>query len=145
MMGEHARAALAASDHPFEYATVRSGIHHLPDWRFERTATLWYSPDTPLRRFVSRVAIAHELSLARTLPLLRLALHPPDARVPIVRDHWRRLIASALRERTPVTKCGWARRVRQRGEPSPRDVVLLADERACGSPGAGASPARAAS
>lgn len=145
MLGKHARAALAACDHPFEYVTVRSGIHHLPDWRFERTATLWYSPDTPLRRFVSRVAIAHELSRARTLPLLRLALHPPDARVPIVRDHWRPLIASALRERTPVTKRAWARRFRQRGDPRPRDAALAADEGAPGSPDAGASPARAAS
>jgi predicted deacetylase len=145
MMGEGARAALAACDHPFEYATVRRGIHHLPEWRFERTATLWYSPDTLVRRFVSRVAISHELSRARALPLLRLALHPPDARVPTVRDHWQRLIASALRGRTPVTKRAWVRRFRQRGEPRPRDVTLPADERAPGSPHADASPARAAS
>jgi predicted deacetylase len=146
MMGEHARAALAACEHPFEYATVRSGILHLPQWRFERTATLWYSPDAPLRRLVSRVAIAHELARARTLPLLRLALHPPDARVPVVREHWRRLVASALRERTPVTKVEWTRRWRERqGEQRPRDAAPPVDERASAAPDPAAAPARAAS
>jgi uncharacterized protein len=145
MLGEAARAALAACDHPFEYATLRSGILHLPQWRFERTATLWYSPETPLRRFVSRVAIAYELARAPPLPLLRFALHPPDVRVPLVREHWRRLIASALRDRVPVTKHAWVERFRRRGEPCLRDVAVAAGARVPGSPGAGASPARAPS
>jgi predicted deacetylase len=145
MLGDDARAALAACNHPFEYVTVRSGIHHLPQWRFERTATLWYSPDTAARRFVSRCAIRRELARASALPLLRVALHPPDVRVPVVRDHWKRLIRDALRERTPVTKRAWARRIRQRYEPRPRDHRSPPDESAPARSDAGASPVRAMS
>jgi len=93
----------------FDYVTVRSGIFRLPDWRFERTANLWYSPDSALRRAISTCVIARELSRARRVPLLRLSLHPQDARVRSVLDHWRRLVAGALADRTPVTKGEWVR------------------------------------
>jgi predicted deacetylase len=103
------RAALARCHHRFTYVTVRSGIFHLPDWRFERTANLWYSPDSALRRAISRCAIAHELSRGRDVPLLRMSLHPQDARVRPVLDHWRRLVVGELAERRPVTKREWVR------------------------------------
>ena len=68
---------------------MRSGIFHLPHWRFERTANLCYSPDTVARRAVPRCAIRRELRARATVPLLRVSLHPQDARVPGVLRHWR--------------------------------------------------------
>jgi predicted deacetylase len=113
LLGAGARAALTASPHPFDYVTVRSGIYHLPDWRFEPTANLWYSPDSVVRRAVSRLAIGHELRRARRMPLLRVSLHPQDVRDKNVVAHWRELICAALAERRPVTKGEWVRRVRR--------------------------------
>ena len=109
LLSRGTRAALSHSGHRFDYVTVRSGIFYLPDWRFERTANLWYSPDSALRRAISTCAIAREQSRARRVPLLRLSLHPQDARVRPVLAHWRRLVAGALADRTPVTKGKWAR------------------------------------
>lgn len=130
-----ARAALARCAHRFDYVTVRGGMIHLPEWRFERTANLCYSPDTALRRTISAAMIRGELHRATTTPLLRLSLHPQDARVPSVLRHWRQLVVAALATRTPVTKRDWARRVREaqmprrqqtgrRHAPAPRDAVV---------------------
>lgn len=117
LMSPGTRLALTRCGHGLEYATSRRGIYHLPDWRFERTANLWYSPDSALRRAVSACAIAGELRRARRVPLLRISLHPQDARVPTVMRHWRRLVVDALASREPVTKGAWVRRVRQQAEP----------------------------
>lgn len=112
LMSRGARVALARCGHAFEYVTTRRGIWHLPTWAFEPTANLWYSPDTRLRRAVSRVAIGHELRRARRQPLLRVSLHPQDVRGKGVVAHWRALIAAALETRVPMTKGEWVRRVR---------------------------------
>jgi predicted deacetylase len=125
LLGVGARAALAHCGYAFDYVTVRTGIWHLPDWTFESTANLWYSPDTPLRRAISRLAIAHELRRARRLPLLRISLHPQDVRGSGVVAHWRTLISKALADRAPVTKSEWVRRVRRPRAPS-RHVPLHA-------------------
>ncbi|HET8877682.1 MAG TPA: polysaccharide deacetylase family protein [Casimicrobiaceae bacterium] len=142
LLGDGARSALSHCAHAFEYVTVRSGIYHLPAWRFERTANLCYSPDSALRRAVSRAAIGHELRRANALPLLRISLHPQDVRGAGVLRHWQRLIADALAGRTPVTKCQWVRLFRAPEAPpgcrtGPRFVS--------GDDAARASPAHAAS
>ena len=141
LMSEGARRALSRSEHPFEYTTVRSGIYHLPGWRFERTANLWYSPDSFVRRAVSVCAIARELRRAQHVPLLRISLHPQDARVPAVMRHWRQLVLETLASREPVTKREWARRVRQQ-DAQPRSSMPSAAHAAERAP---ASPARAVS
>jgi len=113
LASEASRRALARCGHSFSYMTVRRGIHRLPDWRFERTANLCYSPDGVLRRAYSRLAIADELRRARRTSLLRISLHPQDAREPIVLAHWRRLIADAIATRRAVTKHAWVESLRQ--------------------------------
>lgn len=107
LMSDAARAALADCAHPFEYMTVRRGIHRLPGWRFERTANLCYSPWNAARRAYSAQAIRHELRRAARVPLLRLSLHPQDARFSVVMRHWERLIVEALATRRLVTKREW--------------------------------------
>ena len=109
LAGNAARAALMACGHPFEYMTVRAGIHRLPGWQFERTANLCYSPDSVLRRLYSSLSISEELRRARRRPLLRISLHPQDARVPQVLRHWKTLVTDALVARRPVTKHAWVK------------------------------------
>ena len=115
LANDSARAALARSTHPFSYMTVRAGIYALPEWRFERTANLCYSPDSVLRRAYSRLAIRQELRLAQRTPLLRISLHPQDAREPQVLAHWRELVTAAIATRRAVTKREWVASVRQQG------------------------------
>jgi len=107
LASEASRTALTRCGHPFTYMTVRSGIFRLPDWRFERTANLCYSPDSALRRLFSRLAIRTELRRASHTSLLRISLHPQDAREPMVLAHWRRLVAAAIATRRAVTKHAW--------------------------------------
>jgi len=110
-----ARDALAECSHPFRYMSVRSGLYHLPQWRFERTANLCYSPTHAWRRAYSRLEIRNQWRRARRVSLLRLSLHPQDARVPQVLRHWERLVEQTLATRRIVTK---------------RDAVLAAMPRA---------------
>jgi uncharacterized protein len=141
LMGREARAALAQCAHPFSYMTVKQGIWRLPRWRFERTANLCYSPDSALRRMLSVGMIHRELARARRVPLLRISLHPQDARVRAVLRHWERLIGDALATRTPVTKHAWAARFRQPADGMPASGDEGCPD-ACRAPPA---PARAAS
>jgi predicted deacetylase len=143
LMGPAARAALAQCGHAFDYVTVRSGIYDLPQWRFERTANLCYSPDTAPRRALSTLLIGRELRRARTAPLLRISLHPRDAREPRVLDHWKRLVADALAQRTAMTKHAWVmqlRRQRASSQPQSDDVATSADVRAASRQAAEPSP-----
>jgi len=104
--GPGARAALAGF--PLLYTTTRSRIYRLPNWDFEPTATLTYSARSTWRRTMSRIVIDAQAIAARSSPLLRIALHPVDARHDSVVQHWRDIIGGALRERLPVTKASWA-------------------------------------
>lgn len=120
LLSAPARAALSRCDYPFSYVTSRRGIHRLPDWRFERTANLCYSPSSAPRRALSALAIRHELRHASDTPLLRISLHPQDARVPAVLRHWERLIGDTLPQRRLVTKHEWVASFRGPGESAPR-------------------------
>jgi predicted deacetylase len=113
------RAALAKHADRFEYVTARDGIYHLPQWHFERTANLCYSPWNAPRRMYSRFAIRRELARATRIPLLRLSLHPQDARVPGVMAHWERLAGEAMASRGVVTKREWAARFKAAPVPRP--------------------------
>jgi hypothetical protein len=131
LLSDGARAAITRCAHRFDYVTTRRGIYHLPEWRFERTANLCYSPDTALRRAMSAALIRRELARSRATPLLRLSLHPQDARERGVLRHWKRLVVNALAERKPVSKREWVRSVRPSPQPAqphgPPDAVAFED------------------
>jgi predicted deacetylase len=112
LLGKAGWRALDRSNFPFRYVSSRGGVYRLPEWRFTPTANLCYSPDRGWRRAMSRALIRRELARARGISLLRLSLHPQDARYPAVVDHWRSLIVAALALRTPVTKIQWASAMR---------------------------------
>ena len=107
LLGSASRAAIERCGHPFRYVSARRGIHRLPHWRFVSTANLCYSPDAVWRRALSRMLIRGELARAQHRSLLRVSLHPQDARRADVMAHWRALVEQALAERVPVTKERW--------------------------------------
>jgi predicted deacetylase len=108
LLGDGARRALARRTDRFEYVGVRNGVYRLPSWTHVPCANAWYSPDRAWRRALSRLAIRRALAQARTLPLLRLSIHPQDAGVPQVLAHWRTLAEETLAQRLPVTKQAFA-------------------------------------
>jgi predicted deacetylase len=108
MLSPGARRALTSRGDRLRYVSMRGGRHRLPDWRFAPSANLCYSPDRPWRRAMSRALIRRELRRAESLPMLRLSIHPQDAREPVVMRHWRTLVEDALLDRRPVTKRDWA-------------------------------------
>lgn len=105
LLGGGARAALTRF--PLRYTTTRRGIYRLPDWRETRAPSLVYSVRAGWRRALSRGWNARLFRGQRTRPLLRISLHPADARHPEVIAHWRRLIEAALENRRPLTKAQW--------------------------------------
>jgi hypothetical protein len=106
LLGAAARAAVA--QFPLRYTTTRGGVYRLPDWAYESATALTYSVRTRWRRAMSVGLIEAQLLAARSQPLLRLALHPADARHDGVIAHWRDLITRTLRARLPLTKAAWA-------------------------------------
>lgn len=108
LLSDGARRALADRCDRLRYVSMRRGLHRLPDWRFTPSANLCYSPDRPWRRAMSRALIRRELHRAEHSRMLRLSIHPQDAREPAVMHHWRTLVEDALSARRPVTKREWA-------------------------------------
>jgi predicted deacetylase len=108
LLGRPARAALTRS--PLRYTTTRTGIYHLPEWSFTAAPALTYSARSAWRRAMSRALVEAQYAASRSQPLLRVALHPVDARHEHVVSHWRDLIGRALDERTPLTKAAWVAR-----------------------------------
>jgi predicted deacetylase len=108
LLGAAARRAIGRCTHAFAYVAVRNGVHRLPTWDYTPCANAYYSPDRRWRRLLSRLLIRRALERAQRLPLLRLAIHPQDARVPEVLAHWRTLVEEALAVRAPVTKHAFA-------------------------------------
>ncbi len=105
LMNVQTRRAIDSGAYPFRYVSVRGGLFRLPGWNFIRTANLCYSPTNAARRAYSRIAIARELFRARDgKMLLRVTLHPQDAREPVVMRHWERLIGELQSTRRFTTK-----------------------------------------
>jgi predicted deacetylase len=104
LLGDGARRAISATGERFRYVSVRGGLYRLPEWHFVHTFNLCYSPTSVLRRAWSRAAIAAELRRARDDALLRITLHPQDARHRSVLRHWERVIGDVATTRRFTTK-----------------------------------------
>lgn len=107
LLSTASRRAIDRCGYPFRYVSARRVIYRMPDWSSQRTANLCYSPDARWRRAMSRALIRAELAYGKNLPLLRISLHPQDARFSQVIEHWQALIVAALEERVPTTKEHW--------------------------------------
>lgn len=106
LLSDGARAAL--SELPFTYTTTLRAIQCLSNGRQCNAPSLTYSVRSPLRRVASRSWNNILFNrLCQRSALLRLGLHPADARHEWVIQHWQRLIEQALLDRRPVTKQRW--------------------------------------
>ncbi|TFW27407.1 DUF2334 domain-containing protein [Massilia horti] len=119
LLGEGAWAALRGFD--FAYTTTFRRFHLLRDGALG--PSLW-SPSLVYtarnragRLFSPRAADAGALLLARA-PLVRLSLHPRDARYPALLRHAQRLLERLLATRAAVTKVDCARRLTTRNRAS---------------------------
>lgn len=107
LLGAHAWQALRA--YPFAYTTSMRSFHLLQQRRALVAPSLVYLSRNRAGRSLSPPLARATVQLYRRAPLLRLALHPRDARHPALLRHAQQLIADLLAERAPMTKAAFAR------------------------------------
>jgi predicted deacetylase len=106
LLGEAAWRALR--EFPFAYTTTMGHFHLLPEQRALWSPALVYTARNAAGRMVSpRVNGAMAMLMAAS-PLVRLSLHPPDARYPALVRHAQGLVERLLAGRVPRTKAGFA-------------------------------------
>ena len=105
LLGPGARAAVVQSG--LAYTATRDQLVALPAWTALTAPSLVYSTRSRLRRLASRAWNARRARLLTASPLLRVALHPADARHPRVLGHWRSLISGLASDRSPVLESRW--------------------------------------
>lgn len=99
---------------PLDYTTTLRHFHTLSDHHAHATDSLVYSARSGLRRALSRIWV--ERLMRRSMsggraPILRLGLHPIDARYPEIVRHWQSILARALETRTTITKAELAKKL----------------------------------
>ena len=97
----------ALRDVPLAYTSTRDRLFELPEFTPLRAPSLVYSSRSAWRRVLSRFWNEQRRIRLRSSPLLRIALHPVDARHATVVRHWRRLIGSLAAERSAVLESRW--------------------------------------
>jgi predicted deacetylase len=106
LLGEASWRALRTF--PFDYTTTLRHFHLLSARRAVWAPSLVYTARNGGGRLLSpRVADALAALMAPA-PLVRLSLHPADARFPALVRHAQRLVERLLADRRPLTKAGFA-------------------------------------
>ena len=106
LLGAAAWRALRAF--PFAYTTTLRHFHFLQTGRVLFSPSLVYAARNAAGRLVSPRAASLLASLLSSAPLVRLSLHPRDARHPALVRHAQQLIERLLIERQPCTKAAFA-------------------------------------
>lgn len=104
-------AEQALIEYPFEYTTRYGSFQLLRPFCALRSPALVYTARNRAGRALSPPAVRLQAALMRNSPLVRLALHPRDARYPALVRHAQDLIAQLLATREPMTKAAFARRL----------------------------------
>src|SRR5487761_2225369 len=102
LAGAGARAAIRRSS--LSYTSSHLSLIHLPDGARIDAPCITASARSPWRRFGSRLWLSAMAAATAAAPLLRVALHPSDARHPGMATQWMRLIEHLLGDRTMLTK-----------------------------------------
>lgn len=102
------KAWQAVQSFPFLYTTTFTHFHLLERHRQVFSPSLVYAARNKGGRVLSPVAASTAALLLKDAPLLRLSLHPRDARHPELMRHAQRLIARLLESRMPLTKAAFA-------------------------------------
>lgn len=105
LLGAGVRAALSTL--PFTYTTTHRGMYRLPDWQLTPSPPLVYSVRSGWRRMLSYPVNHGLLAVSKQNPVLRLSLHPVDARFESVMKQWLNLVERSLETRQPMTKADW--------------------------------------
>jgi predicted deacetylase len=105
--------APAPSEHagtapPFLYTTTFGRFHWLHTGQSLWAPSLVYTARNRTGRLVSPRLIDLAQLAQRRAPLIRLSLHPADARHPALMRHMQRLLAHLLAAREPLTKAAFA-------------------------------------
>jgi predicted deacetylase len=103
-----AQAWRALRGYPFAYTTTMGRFHLLQRRQALVAPSLVYAARNGAGRLLSPPLASATALLYQRAPLLRLALHPRDARHPALLRHAQKLIAQLLDERTPMTKAAFA-------------------------------------
>jgi predicted deacetylase len=115
LLGEGAWEALRAT--PFLYTTTlrrfyclrgQDGVSAAEPPPALYAPSLVYSARNAAGRGASRLAMSLGASMLAQAPLVRLSLHPPDARHPALLRHMQQLAESLLAARRPLTKAAFA-------------------------------------
>lgn len=109
LLGSGARQVLG--DYPLRYTTTYRRFHLLPEGDAILAPALVYAARNRCGRLLSPPAADGLARLCRTMPLVRVALHPNDAHFPELVLHAQRLIARLLESRVPMTKAAYAARL----------------------------------
>jgi predicted deacetylase len=104
-MSAGCRSVLA--EFPLRYTSDLRAMYSLPDWQRHAALSLSFSSRSAWRRVISPRWNRIALDATRQAPLVRIALHPADARYPQLITAWRSLLRDALRDRRAVTKAQW--------------------------------------
>lgn len=107
MLGRDAWAAL--DDFDFEYTTTLTRFIALPTRQHVFAPSVVYSTRSALRRALSRAWNRVLISATARASLVRIGLHPTDARHLRVINHARELLGALARVREPMTKYAYAR------------------------------------
>jgi predicted deacetylase len=108
LLSDGAWAALRNSR--FVYTTTLRHFHLLRERPLALPATsLMYSTRNAAGRLLSPVAVS-AAAQRTTAPLVRLSLHPRDARHPALLRHLQRTVAALLTTHAPLTKADFAKR-----------------------------------
>lgn len=105
LMGPGTRQALRTCGLP--YTSTRDELFSLPAFRAFAAPSLVYSSRSAWRRTISGFWNERRRLALRNEPLVRIALHPIDARYPTVFRYWRRILATLLANRAPVLESRW--------------------------------------
>jgi predicted deacetylase len=99
----------ALREFPFEYTTTFSHFHLQQSGARVWSPSLVYAARNRAGRFFTPLAADAGAALLARAPLVRLSLHPPDARHPRLLHHAQRLIERLLAQRAAITKAACAR------------------------------------
>ena len=108
LAGAGTREALRHSG--LSYTSTHGALVHLPAGARVIAPCLTASTRSAWRRLASRGWIGALRCLGARLPLLRVGLHPADARDPRTMATWERVLAQLLAARAPLTKSEAVRR-----------------------------------
>ena len=105
LLGRAARQALERTG--LAYTSTRDELIRLDDGQVSPAPSLVWSTRARWRRTASLLWNARRAEALAAAPLVRVALHPPDAGFPVILQQVRQLLAALSARREPVLESRW--------------------------------------